>query len=114
VRADAHVQGARPRRRGGARRGGRTGWRSRRGGASSGCRAGRGRWRCAGRRCRWRTRTWWRTGEGRLMEVKATAKYQRFSPRKARLVTDLIQGKSAEEAIAILEHLQKGCAIQIG
>ena len=48
------------------------------------------------------------------MEVKATAKYQRFSPRKARLVTDLIQGKSAEEAIAILEHLQKGCAIQIG
>ena len=48
------------------------------------------------------------------MEVKATAKYQRFSPRKARLVTDLIQGKSAEEAIAILEHLQKGSAIQIG
>jgi len=48
------------------------------------------------------------------MEVKATAKYQRFSPRKARLVTDLIKGKSAEEAIAILEHLQKGSAIQIG
>jgi large subunit ribosomal protein L22 len=48
------------------------------------------------------------------MEVKATAKYQKFSPRKARLVTDLIQGKTAEEAIAILEHLQKGSAIQIG
>jgi large subunit ribosomal protein L22 len=48
------------------------------------------------------------------MEVKATAKYQRFSPRKARLVTDLIVGKSAEQAIAILEHLQKGSAIQIG
>jgi large subunit ribosomal protein L22 len=48
------------------------------------------------------------------MEVKATAKYQRFSPRKARLVTDLIKGKSAEEAIAILEHLPKGSAVQIG
>ena len=48
------------------------------------------------------------------MEVKATAKYQRFSPRKARLVTDLIAGKSAEEAIAILEHLPKGSAVQIG
>jgi large subunit ribosomal protein L22 len=48
------------------------------------------------------------------MEVRATAKFQRFSPRKARLVTDLITGKSAEEAIAILEHLPKGSAIQIG
>jgi large subunit ribosomal protein L22 len=48
------------------------------------------------------------------VEVKASAKYQRFSPRKARLVTDLIVGKSAEEAIAILEHLPKGSAIQIG
>jgi len=48
------------------------------------------------------------------MEVRATAKFQRFSPRKARLVTDLITGKSAEEAIAILEHLPKGSAVQIG
>lgn len=48
------------------------------------------------------------------MEVKATAKFQRFSPRKARLVTDLITGKSAEEAIAILEHLSKGSALPIG
>jgi large subunit ribosomal protein L22 len=48
------------------------------------------------------------------MEVKATAKFQRFSPRKARLVTTLITGKSAEEAIATLEHLQKGSSIQIG
>ncbi len=48
------------------------------------------------------------------MEVRATAKFQRFSPRKARLVTDLITGKSAEEAIAILEHLPKGTAVQIG
>ena len=48
------------------------------------------------------------------MEVKATAKFQHFSPRKARLITDLITGKPAEEAIAILEHLPKGSAIQIG
>ena len=48
------------------------------------------------------------------MEVRASAKFQRFSPRKARLVTDLITGKSAEEAIAILEHLPKGSAVQIG
>ena len=48
------------------------------------------------------------------MEGKASAKYQSFSPRKGRLVTDLIVGKSAEEAIAILEHLPKGSAVQIG
>ncbi|HET7700360.1 MAG TPA: 50S ribosomal protein L22 [Candidatus Limnocylindria bacterium] len=48
------------------------------------------------------------------MEVRASAKFQRFSPRKARLVTDLITGKSAEEAIAILEHLPKGSALPIG
>jgi len=48
------------------------------------------------------------------MEVHATAKFQRFSPRKARLVTTLITGKSAAEAIAILEHLDKGSALPIG
>ena len=48
------------------------------------------------------------------MEVRAIAKYQRVSPRKARLVTSLITGKKAEEAIAILEHLHKGSAVMIG
>ncbi|HUQ42018.1 MAG TPA: 50S ribosomal protein L22 [Candidatus Limnocylindrales bacterium] len=48
------------------------------------------------------------------MEVQASAKFQRFSPRKARLVTDLITGKSAEEAIAILANLGKGSALPIG
>ncbi len=48
------------------------------------------------------------------MEVRAVAKYQRVSPRKARLVADLIKGKSAEEAISILEHLPKGSALTIG
>ncbi len=48
------------------------------------------------------------------MEVVASAKFQRYSPRKARLVTDLITGKSAEEAIAILSNLSKGSALPIG
>ena len=48
------------------------------------------------------------------MEVVASAKFQRYSPRKARLVTDLITGKSAEEAIAILSNLGKGSALPIG
>jgi len=48
------------------------------------------------------------------VEVKASAKFQRLSPRKARLVTDLITGKSVEEAIAILENLSKGSAVMIG
>ena len=48
------------------------------------------------------------------MRVSATAKYVRISPRKVRLVTDLITGKSAEEAIAMLENLPKGAALPIG
>lgn len=36
------------------------------------------------------------------MEVKATAKTLRIPPRKARLVIDLIRGKNADEAAAIL------------
>ena len=44
------------------------------------------------------------------VEVRATAKFQRVSPRKARLVTDLITGRSAEEALAILQSTQKGSA----
>ncbi|NBJ64746.1 50S ribosomal protein L22 [bacterium c-19] len=37
------------------------------------------------------------------MEVKTTAKTLRIPPRKARLVLDLIRGKNAEEAAAILK-----------
>ena len=44
------------------------------------------------------------------MEVRAIAKFQRVSPRKARLVADLIKGKSVEEAMSILQHLPKGSA----
>jgi large subunit ribosomal protein L22 len=48
------------------------------------------------------------------MEVRAVARYQRLSPRKARLVTDLITGRSVDEAIAVLEHLPKASARPIG
>lgn len=37
------------------------------------------------------------------MDVKATAKTVRVTPRKARLALDLIRGKSVEEAMNILE-----------
>src|SRR3979409_1533639 len=48
------------------------------------------------------------------MEVKASARFLRLSPRKARLVTDLIKGKSAEEAISILENLPKSASLPLG
>ncbi len=38
------------------------------------------------------------------MEVKATAKGIRVSPRKARLAIDTIRGKKADEALAILKY----------
>lgn len=37
------------------------------------------------------------------MEAKAVARYVRVSPRKARLIVDLIRGKSVEDASAILK-----------
>lgn len=36
------------------------------------------------------------------MEAKATAKYVKGSPQKARLVIDLIRGKQVEEALSVL------------
>ena len=44
------------------------------------------------------------------MEVKARAKFIRTSPRKARLVTDLIKGKGVEEALNILGFTKKAPA----
>ena len=44
------------------------------------------------------------------MEVKATAKYLRISPRKARQIVDLIRGKSAQEALTILQFIPKKSA----
>lgn len=41
------------------------------------------------------------------MEAKAVAKFIRISPRKARLVADLIRGKTVGEAIGILRNTPK-------
>ena len=47
------------------------------------------------------------------MEARATSKYIRVSPQKARLVVDLIRGKNAGEAINILRFTKKRAAHEI-
>ena len=44
------------------------------------------------------------------MEAKAYAKYIRMSPRKVRVVLDLIRGKKVGEALAILKHTPRAAA----
>ncbi|MGL4393389.1 MAG: 50S ribosomal protein L22 [Fusobacteriaceae bacterium] len=44
------------------------------------------------------------------MEARAITKYVRMSPRKARLVADLVRGKSALDALDILEFTNKKAA----
>jgi large subunit ribosomal protein L22 len=44
------------------------------------------------------------------MRVSATAKYVRISPRKVRLVTDLIVGRPVDEAAAILRFMPNAAA----
>jgi large subunit ribosomal protein L22 len=48
------------------------------------------------------------------MEVKARLRFVRMSPRKARLVADLIRGKGSEEAVNILAFTKKAAAKIIG
>lgn len=43
-------------------------------------------------------------------EIKATEKYIRMSPRKVRLVVDLVRGKKVDEAMAILKMTPKVAA----
>ena len=47
------------------------------------------------------------------MECKATARYIRVSPRKARLVVDTIRGKSVADAIAALDFTPRAAARSI-
>ena len=46
-------------------------------------------------------------------EVKAVAKYMRMSPRKVRLVLDMIRGKQVDQAIGLLRVTSKGTAVPI-
>ncbi|TAK89639.1 50S ribosomal protein L22 [Patescibacteria group bacterium] len=48
------------------------------------------------------------------MNVKATAKYVRTSPRKVGLVAALIRGRKAQEAMTVLANTQKGAADPVG
>ena len=47
------------------------------------------------------------------MEVKATSKFIRRSPRKVRLVIDAVRGKSVDEAVAILRFLPNAAAREV-
>ncbi len=49
-------------------------------------------------------------GEASLMQARAEARYIRVSPRKARLVVDLIRGRKAGEALTILRTTNKRIA----
>ena len=44
------------------------------------------------------------------MEAKAHLKYARISPRKVKIVCDLIRGKNVKEARAILENTPKAAS----
>lgn len=44
------------------------------------------------------------------MEVRAVAKYIMMSPRKARLVADMVRGMPAQEALSTLRFVSKGAA----
>jgi large subunit ribosomal protein L22 len=48
------------------------------------------------------------------MEAKATARFVRVSARKARLVVDLVRGKSVAEAEAILKFTPRAAAEIVG
>ena len=47
------------------------------------------------------------------MDVKATAKTVRCTPRKTRLVLDLIRGKDVDEALAILKFMPNQAAVAV-
>jgi len=44
------------------------------------------------------------------MEVRATARYIRMSPRKVRLVADMIRGRGVPEALNLLRYTPKSAA----
>ena len=47
------------------------------------------------------------------MEAKAYLKYVRISPRKVKIVLDLIRGKDVDTAMAILKHTPKAASEEL-
>ena len=47
------------------------------------------------------------------MEAKAYLKHARISPRKVKIVLDLIRGKDVETAMAILKHTPKAASEEL-
>jgi large subunit ribosomal protein L22 len=47
------------------------------------------------------------------MEAKAHLRYARIAPRKVQIVLDLIRGKDADMAMAILKHTPKAASEQL-
>ncbi len=47
------------------------------------------------------------------MEARAIARFVRISPRKARLLVDMIRGKPVEEALNVLHFNKKAASIPI-
>jgi large subunit ribosomal protein L22 len=48
------------------------------------------------------------------MEVQAVSKYIRMSPRKARLVVDMVRGMPAQDALNLLRFETKAAAVPVG
>jgi large subunit ribosomal protein L22 len=48
------------------------------------------------------------------MPFKATHRFARIAPRKARLILDLIRGRSVEDALAVLKFSKKRAAVLVG
>ncbi len=47
------------------------------------------------------------------LEVKTTEKHLRLSPRKVRLVIDLVRGKQVDEALSLLKLTSKGASLAV-
>lgn len=45
--------------------------------------------------------------------MKALLKYDRQSPRKVRLIADMIRGKKVEDALAVLKHTPKKATVSL-
>ncbi len=48
-----------------------------------------------------------------VIEARAVQRYLRRSPRKVRLVVDMVRGKKVDEALGILKFVTKGAAPEV-